>query len=166
MRHSLLTCAVVLLGCSDPVHEREVEALGPETTGVEQGPLHRPGQPCGVCHGEQGHARPLFSLSGTVYRHSRGDEPEARLRVRVLDAQGSQWSFVPNDAGNFYATADDFAPVYPLWIKLERGEQVVEMRSAIARESSCGACHRRLATPSAVGQVYFEVPSPSSGSSP
>src|SRR5450432_160855 len=51
---TVLVCALV--GCGDPVHDTAVSALGPEAPGVPKGPLHRPGQPCVLCHGPQGSA--------------------------------------------------------------------------------------------------------------
>lgn len=149
---------LVALGCSDPVHDRAVESLGPEAPNVPIGPLHRPGQPCGECHGELGPAHRAFSLSGTVYRANSGDEPEHGLSVRAIDSRGLQHTLKTNEAGSFFATSDEYAPVFPVWIKLERDEQVVEMRSAISREISCATCHGRVGAPAKVGQVYFEMP--------
>ncbi len=45
--------------CSDPVHDSEVAALGGETD-IPQGEYHRAGQPCGVCHGQEGPAYARF----------------------------------------------------------------------------------------------------------
>ena len=151
-----LVCA---LGCNEPVHDRTVESLGPEAPGVPEGPLHRPGQPCGECHGEFGPAKQAFSLAGTVYRSASGDEPAQQLEVKVIDASGSQRTFTTNEVGSFYATSAEYAPTFPLWMKLARGEQVVEMRSAISRQTSCAGCHGREAGPDKVGQVYFEMSS-------
>ena len=62
----LLTWALV--GCFvDPVHDEQVAALGPEPAGESPGPLHRPGQPCLVCHGGLGPAHQSFSVAGTVF---------------------------------------------------------------------------------------------------
>jgi len=155
-----LVTLVCALGCSEPVHDRLVESFGPEATGIPEGPLHRAGQPCGECHGEFGPARQTFSLSGTIYQNSSGDEPELQLEVKVIDAQGSQRTFTTNEVGSFYATPAEYAPTFPVWVKLVRGEQIVEMRSAISRQTSCGGCHGREAAPAKVGQVYFEMPSP------
>ncbi|HVY31936.1 MAG TPA: hypothetical protein VHB79_35620 [Polyangiaceae bacterium] len=165
MRAVVLTL-LMAWGCSEPVHEREVEELGPESPGVAEGPLHRAGQPCGTCHGELGPARRAFSLSGTVYHAGSGDEPEPKLTVRVLDTKGAQLRLTTNDAGSFFLPADEYAPAYPLWIKLERGEQTVEMHSAISRETSCAGCHGRVPTPDKVGQVYFEMPGTTAGGVP
>ena len=49
--------ASALAACVDESHELQVQALGAEVPGVPMGPLHRPGQPCLVCHGDQGRRR-------------------------------------------------------------------------------------------------------------
>lgn len=113
-----------------------------------------------------GPARRAFSLSGTVYRATRGEEPERDLTVRVLDAEGNQLRLTTNEAGNFFLAAEDQQPTYPLWVKLERAEQTVEMRSAISRESSCAGCHGRVPAAAKVGQVYFDMPGSVSGGTP
>jgi hypothetical protein len=54
------------VGCDDPVHDDAVTALGGEDPNVPIGALHRPGQPCLVCHGGSGPAALAFSVGGTV----------------------------------------------------------------------------------------------------
>lgn len=141
--------------CGDPVHEQRVASLGEEAPGVPPGPLHRPGQPCGACHGDEGAAEPLFSVSGTVYVSPGGDAPLPGVRVRLVDARGVSHVTETNCAGNFFLTPSELAPQYPLWVALERGDEVVEMRSAISRETSCAGCHARPASPRSPGPVYF-----------
>ena len=58
------TIAIALGACVDETHELQVQALGGEAPGVPKGPLHRPGQPCLVCHGEAGPASPSSSSPG------------------------------------------------------------------------------------------------------
>ncbi len=150
-----LTLMAWLTACGDPVHVQQLVTLGSEESGVPEGPLHRPGQPCAVCHGERGPAERSFVLSGTVYRTPTGRLPLPGVSVRLLDASGAERSVETNCAGNFYLTAEELAPVYPLWVKLEYGDAAVEMRSPISRERSCAACHAQPAGPTSVGQVYF-----------
>ena len=57
---------VLLLSC-DPVHDDAVSALGGETPGIPRGPLHRPGQPCLVCHDGASGDPAAFSMAGTVF---------------------------------------------------------------------------------------------------
>jgi hypothetical protein len=144
-----------LTACGDPIHEQKLGALGDEEPGVAPGPLHRPGQPCGVCHGTRGPAERSFVLSGTVYRSPASSLPLPGARVHLLDGRGVQRVIATNCAGNFFLTEAELAPAYPLWVKVEYGEEVVEMRSPISRETSCAACHAQPASPSSVGQVYF-----------
>jgi hypothetical protein len=155
LRAQLWLAAFFSWSCGDPVREQRVASLGAEAPGVPPGPLHRPGQPCGVCHGDGGDAKPSFSVSGTVYASPDGDAPLPRVRVRLLDARGVSHVTETNCAGNFFLTPTELAPTYPLWVTLERGEDVVEMRSAISREASCAGCHARPASPRSPGAVYF-----------
>lgn len=155
MRGWVLWLLVGLGSCSDPVHEQRVAALGAEVPGVPPGPLHRPGQPCGVCHGVRGPADRAFYQSGTVYLEASSDTPLAGVRVRLLDARGASGIAETNCAGNFFITASEGALEYPLWVRLEWGDQVVEMRSPISRETSCAGCHERPAGPRSPGQIHF-----------
>ena len=41
--------AAMMASC-DPVHEAQKDAIGGDTPGVPNGPLHHPGQACIVCH--------------------------------------------------------------------------------------------------------------------
>ena len=61
----VLTAAIV--ASCDPVHEQQKDALGGETPGVPKGPLHRPGQPCIVCHDGAFGDPPEFSIAGTIF---------------------------------------------------------------------------------------------------
>ena len=72
----LLAAAVV--ACVDESHELQVQALGGEAPGVSPGPLHRPGQPCLVCHGEPGPASHKFVMAGTVYAVQRPERSGCR----------------------------------------------------------------------------------------
>ena len=143
------------LRCADPVRDQTLESLGEENPAVPEGPLHRPGQPCLVCHGGDGPAEGEFSLAGTVYQRPVQTAPLHDARVSIIDSTGLQYSVVSNCAGNFWARAENFQPVWPVWVKVSFGEDVVEMTSAISREGSCSGCHEDPASPSSPGHVYF-----------
>src|SRR5262245_59193898 len=96
----LAALAAWLVGCDDPLQERAVEALGPEPFDVPEGPLHRPGQPCVLCHdGEDARA---FSVAGTVYLTPDSDTPAAGASVGLVDAKGAGFVAITNCAGNFF----------------------------------------------------------------
>ena len=68
MRALLLCCLLSAAACSsDPVRDQRIERLGPEVSGVPEGPLHRPNQPCLLCHAGAGPGDAVFSLAGTVF---------------------------------------------------------------------------------------------------
>ena len=71
----------------DPVLDAERAALGPEEPNVPEGPLHRPGQPCAVCHRDGGED-PVFAFAGTVYRDPVEKVAVADAMVVLTDAAG------------------------------------------------------------------------------
>lgn len=144
------------VGCgADPVHERAVQELGPENPNIDPGPLHRPGQPCGVCHGGAGPAKGTFILSGTVFATPAGEEVLPGATVRFIDWVGAQGSTVTNCAGNFFVRADAPAPKWPLWLRVEQNGIASEMQSAVFRDGSCNTCHKIAPTPNSTGRVYL-----------
>lgn len=145
----------LLSGCADPIRQELLDELGPEAPGVEEGPLHRPGQPCLACHGEKGPSSVTFSLAGTIYRTKDSALGEAGVKVRLIDFTGLQHESVTNEAGNFYVSPDDFQPAWPVWVRIERGEREQEMISAIVRDGSCASCHQGKGDPSHVAQVQL-----------
>lgn len=155
---SMLLAALVgtSMACdSDPVRERAIAELGEESASVPPGPLHRPGQACGLCHGAAGPAKSVFVLSGTVYATPTGSKPVAGVKVRVIDWVGAQWSTVTNCAGNFFVRNDEFTPKWPVWFRIEQEQRSAEMQSASFREGSCNACHAAEATPRTTHHVYL-----------
>ena len=169
-RHPVLATAVSLLlaGCSDPVRQNAIDALGGETDGVPKGPLHRGGQPCLLCHGGDGPGESVFSLAGTVYQTQATKVPLANALVKVIDSLGKEQKAGTNCAGNFFIMRDDYEPAYPVWTKLEFGftvnpdgtHQPIEqaMGSPIYREGSCGKCHQDDTGTESAGRVYFAPP--------
>ncbi len=144
-----------LAACNDPVRNTAIDELGAEAKGVPAGPLHRPGQPCLACHGGEGPADSEFAFAGTLYQRPSDDRPLHDARVHVIDSLGAEYTVVSNCAGNFWAGAENYRPVWPAWVKVEYQGDAVEMTSAIFRDGSCGACHGDRATPNDAGHVYF-----------
>lgn len=165
-----LALVSVSLSCTvDPARERQIAALGGETPGIPHGPLHRAGQPCGLCHGPDGPDQPEFSLAGTAYRGPSSLAPFQNVIIRFIDSTGAQYETTSNCAGNFFVRRSEWSPNWPVWSKLEylieggASPTVIEMTAAIFRETSCSSCHADPASPSTVGHLYFaedETPLP------
>jgi hypothetical protein len=141
-----------LAACGDPVKDAAAKELGPESPGVAEGPLHRPGQPCLVCH--DGARARAYSLAGTVYITPDSDHPAAGASVHLVDAGGRRLFAVANCAGNFFVEPEEFAPRYPLWVSLSVGSLEVAMDSPINGEGSCARCHGMAPGPASAGRVY------------
>ena len=151
-------CAVIalwtLLGCGDPVRDRAIAALGSERPGVPTGPLHRPGQPCLLCHSDSGGEEP-FLVAGTVYIFRDSAMPIDGVKVNLFDSAGHQFTTSTNCAGNFIVRPGDFALNTPFWVNLQRDDVIREMDTAIYREGSCAGCHSDPAGPAAAGHVFL-----------
>jgi hypothetical protein len=170
-----LTVAVSLMAslvlaassCADPVVDEPIEALGPEAAKVPPGPLHRPGQPCVLCHSEEGNAEPTFTLGGTVYLDAMSNTPVGNVDVEILDVKGNFFTTTTNCAGNFYVRPDEFTPAFPIWLGLRAGMVYRSMDTASYREGSCATCHYEPRGASSAGHVYLvddpttEMPPPS-----
>jgi hypothetical protein len=163
----------LLTGCTDPVRDAEIEALGPEAPGVTPNADHRPGQPCLHCHSPGGPAESKrFAVAGTVFKRATGPEGADAVTVQFIDAKGNAPVVAPETGptGNFYVPFQDWPDlafpfrtgVYEDLDKLRR-----PMLSLIGREPSCNWCHRPLPegdltdsqlkkTTSSAGQIFFE----------
>ena len=143
----LLALAVAFaLGCQDPVHGDRVDMLGGEFGGLRHGPLHRPGQPCTVCHGGEGPANAIFDLAGTVFQHPSGDVfGVPGVSVEVMDQHGGVVALDSNDTGNFYLSEGALGLEFPLRARVRyfdsAGEHLVEMKTPLFRARSCAECH-------------------------
>ena len=166
-----------LSSCGDPVHEAEVNALGPEAPGVPHGPTHRPGQPCLTCHGGLGPGNPTFVVAGTIYlnEYVPGTSSYAPLvggDVHLVDANGLTYDAITNSVGNFYVTQDEWSPTFPLGNVHPDGSptgidisvapagqptNATPMTTSIDRGgvyASCAYCHFDPPGPTSVGHVY------------
>jgi hypothetical protein len=154
--------AVFALGaCRNPVNNARQDALGGEQAGVPNGPLHRPGQPCTVCHSTGGGA-PNFALAGTVFVDASSTAPLLGAAVQVIESDGSQKYLTSNAAGNFYVSSDDWSPKFPLWVSVGYtcGDPAAtyvhaDMQTQIFRASACADCHFDPLGPSSAGHVYL-----------
>jgi hypothetical protein len=142
-----------LWACADPVHDQEVAALGPEKSGVRTGPLHRPGQPCVLCH-QLGSDDP-FTVAGTVYATPDKTVPLTMVKVQLVDSQGSRLATFTNCAGNFFVRPFEWKFQYPIWVTLAAEDQLIDMESPIYRDGSCATCHVDPKNPTSAGHVFL-----------
>lgn len=155
-------CALfaLLAASCDPVHDDAVAALGPEAPGVRRGPLHRPGQPCLLCHdGALGDPQ-RFTVAGTVFQVPSSMKASQNAVVTIIDANGSKIDLSTNAAGNFYATPSQYDPTFPLQTRVrgQSGEEAVmqtliEGNGTVEPNGGCASCHFDPAGPSTPGHV-------------
>jgi hypothetical protein len=155
---ALASLASVAPQC-DPVEENAVDALGGEAPGVRRGPLHRPGQPCLLCHDGAIGDPPAFSVAGTVFDDPVDLDGANGATVVLTDSTGNTQSATTNAAGNFYLTPSDWSPTFPLTnvgVVSAQGS-VVTMQSEIGRSGACATCHVAPAGPSSPGPVCLAL---------
>jgi len=148
----VLVCA--LSACADPVNDDAVAKLGGELAGVRPGPLHRPGQPCVLCHSSRG-GESEFSLAGTVYVDALSQTPIEDVNVRIVDSQNRRFVARTNCAGNFFIKPEEFEPDFPIWLGLDRGAIFRDMDTAVYREASCAGCHSDPKGLASAGHVFL-----------
>jgi mono/diheme cytochrome c family protein len=159
----LLVAAVLAAGasvsCVDEVHDQEVAALGP--TDLPNGPTHRAGQPCLVCHGGSGPAKAVFTLAGTVVQVQDGSSGAEGAIVLTEDVDGRTHVSSTNSVGNFFVTPDDFTPHYPaqMTVTSSDGSLTEQMLTHVGRDGSCADCHKPTEGPSSAGPVYLQLAS-------
>jgi cytochrome c553 len=165
----LLALSIVAAGlgaaasCSDPVHDSEVAALGGETD-VPQSEYHRAGQPCGVCHGQEGPAKLQFSLAGTVFLGPDCRVGAGGAHVLIIDSVGHQppGEVVTNCVGNFEIAQDVWAPEFPILAWVQDGSITKKMMSHVSRETACNQCHKDPNSDNAPGHIYMNDVEPTS----
>lgn len=156
----LAAASLLAVGVScalDPVHQSEVDALGPELAGVAQGPYHRAGQPCTLCHGPEGPASRTFSVAGTVFAGPARTTGVDHAEILMVDSLGSSpppGSVVTNCVGNFYVTPDVWSPAYPVRVAVAAGGAGAQMVGHMGRQGSCAFCHKDPAGLDSPGHVY------------
>lgn len=94
-------------------------------------------------------------MAGTVYATLEAKKPVSGARVEMTDASGKTFVVETNCAGNFFVRPETWRPQFPVKTKVSWGTQVMEMESAIHRESSCAACHMKTVSSSSAGAIYL-----------
>ena len=171
MKHRLLL--LLLVACSDPVRDHEIERLGPEDPNVAAGPEHRPGQPCVLCHSAGGPASGHpFRVAGTIFKtDSPGVAGAENVEVRFVDGRsdGPADIVTTNKVGNFWVEEKDWNTTFPFRVGIfEDNKLLAEMTTAVDREGSCASCHGLNAplplTPEdsdrarqSIGQIYVQI---------
>lgn len=98
-------------------------------------------------------------MGGTIYRSPEQAIAVEGALVELLDSAGRSHATRSNCAGNFYVRADDFQPVYPLWVKVSFAGESQIMETPIYRDGACASCHFDPAGPDSAGHVFvFEEP--------
>ena len=146
-RASTFLCLALLVAACDPVVADAVAALGPEDPNVRRGPLHRPGQPCLLCHdGSLGNPQ-RFTVAGTVFQKSGNRVAADGVVVQITDANAQRANITTNAAGNFYVTPSQYDPTFPLQVILNTSGGFVRMQTQIAGNGTtepngaCASCH-------------------------
>lgn len=157
----LALAAPAASGCGNPVVDQKVAALPPEVAGVAPSEYHRPGQPCLLCHGPSGAATPQMSIAGTIFATpGKSPTPVADVVVTITDSFGDVKTKKTNCIGNFFITADEWQPGFPLAAKIEypsvsgTGTTPAYMSTRIGREGSCAGCHQGQRADDSPGFVY------------
>lgn len=161
---ALLLSCVSLLGACDPVHDDAISALGGETPGVRKGPLHRPGQPCILCHDGAIGDPQRFSVAGTIFQTPAAKVAAAGVTVKLTDANGASIEVATNAAGNFFLTPEQYDPVVPMQVVVFSGGTTAKMQTVVAgnlaeepNNGSCASCHFDPAGPSSPGHVSMTL---------
>ncbi len=162
-----LSAALVSLAAStacDPVHDDAIAALGPEAPGVRQGPLHRPGQPCLLCHDGAMGDPPRFTVAGTVFSTPGTLLAVEGATVQLVDANGSGAQVTTNSAGNFYATPGDYSPTFPLQVTVAgpagptvHMQTLIGGNGTVEPNGACASCHFDPAGPNSPGHVCLTL---------
>jgi len=153
MRSRWLLLALAAASC-DPVYDDQIERLGPEAPGVRKGPLHRPGQPCVLCHDGTTGDPPRFTVGGTIYVDPATLTPADGATVSLTSADGASWAATTNAAGNFYVVPSQFVPAYPMTVVVTYSSSKATMHGHVGRDGSCADCHTDPAGPASAGHIY------------
>lgn len=148
--------AALSAGCGNPVPDAIIDALGPEDPSVPASDIHRPGQPCVLCHGPNRGAQPEMSVAGTIYGYAFDEQnagedpiPVEDVIIEISDSFGNSppEEVKTNCAGNFYITKEQWNPSFPLRVAIrypvpgDPDGARVSMGTRISRDGSCAGCH-------------------------
>jgi hypothetical protein len=143
----LMICASTLVGCPSPVSDDAIDKLGGECDGVGENEFHRAGQPCVLCHGEYLAVGPIMALGGTIFATPSQPVPVEGVRVTLTDANGVTMEKTTNCIGNFFFTAEEWTPAFPVHAEItcpipgtEDTRRLV-MGTRVSRDGSCAGCH-------------------------
>ncbi len=156
-------------GCGNPAVDDKISALGGEQQGVPQGPFHRPGQPCLLCHSKYYGAKPEMVVAGTVFADLKQFLSVENVDVVLTDSVGETRTATTNCIGNFFITKDSWDAQFPLAAEIrypvydasgnvqkdDKGQivrKVKAMGSWINRDGSCASCHTLYGRVPAVDQ--------------
>jgi hypothetical protein len=143
IRVVVLVAVAGLFACN-PVRTDALNALPGEAPGVRNGPLHRPGEPCLLCHDGAIGDPAAFSIAGTVFAEPSSTVGVDQARVSITDATGVTYdSITTNAAGNFYITPNEWSPAFPI-LKVsvtDTSGLTVTMQSEVGRDGACASCH-------------------------
>jgi hypothetical protein len=155
---ALAVLATSAFGC-DPVKTDAIDALAGNAPGVRNGPLHRPGEPCLLCHDGDLGDPPAFSVAGTVFEEPNGMVGEDDATVLLTDSAGTMYMATTNTAGNFYVTPSQWSPVFPLTQVgvVSTAGTMVTMHSEVGRSGACATCHVAPVGPSSPGPVCITL---------
>lgn len=148
---------ILFAAACDPVNSDAINALGGEAPGVPRGPLHRPGQPCVLCHDGSLGNPPGFSVAGTVFVNATDLQPAVDAGVTLTDSEGHVFDASTNAAGNFFILPHEFQPVYPMKVAVQFDGTTVNMTADVGRNGSCAACHFDPVARASPGHVYVPV---------
>lgn len=160
-------------GCGNPAVDDKIAVLGGEQQGVPQGPFHRPGQPCTLCHSKYYGAKPEMSVAGTVFADLKSFNTVDNVDVVLTDAVGETRTATTNCIGNFFITKESWDPQFPIAAEIrypvydsagnvtkDDKDQIIRkvkaMGSWINRDGSCASCHT----------LYGRVPAVDQGQNP
>jgi hypothetical protein len=131
-----------MASCTDPILDRTVADQGKETSGVDVGEFHRPGQHCTACHQEHGAASSSpFTLAGTIFAQPLRQVGVNSVEIRLTDADGTKFTAHTNCVGNFFIKADEWVPKFPILVDIAKNGTRRSMKSPIGRASECADCH-------------------------
>ncbi len=151
--------ALLAAAACDPVVSDAISAL-PDQPGVRNGPLHRAGQPCLLCHDGSFGDPPAFSVAGTVFETSGGVVGADEAVVSMTDTDGKTYNATTNSVGNFYITPSQWSPTFPLTHVMVTGATgvIATMQSSVGRDGACASCHFDPKGPTSPGHVALSSP--------